>query len=104
MRNRECGHDRDERAEAPEGDYQAKEKEQMIAAVQNVHETQLYEPQGRLMPARVELNHTRVTSKFEGSNSATRRQESQHGNSSHSQPSQFGVNGKTGPFGLDRII
>src|SRR5580658_3532217 len=104
MRNRERGHDRDESAEAPEGYHQAEEKEQMIGAVQNVHQPQFHEPQGRLMPARVELNHTWIARKFESPNSAAGWQESQHGNGSHSQPSQFGVDGKTATVRLNRII
>jgi len=39
MRDGECGNDRDERAEATERDHQAKQKQQMVGAVQNVEES-----------------------------------------------------------------
>ena len=83
MRDGERGDDRDERAEAPEWDHEAPQEQQVVDAVQDVEEPQLDEPQGGLVPSRIEPDQARITGVLEGANNATGRQEPKDGD--HSQ-------------------
>src|ERR1044071_8117578 len=60
MRDRECCHHHNQRTNLPEWDHEAEKKEQMIGAVKDVEETFLDEPQSSLMPARIQVDHSRI--------------------------------------------
>ena len=76
--HREGRHDRHQRVEPPERNDQTEEEQQVIDAIQDVEETGLHEPKGRLMPPRVEPDQSRVTDKLERSHDAVRWHEAEN--------------------------
>src|SRR5258707_12313902 len=104
MGDGECGDDRNERAKAAEGDHQAKQKQKMVGAVENVEKTQIDKSQGRLAPPRIETDKTRIASEFERANSAASRQKPKNGDHSQAQARESRGNGKPGLLRLDRTL
>ncbi len=104
MRQRERRDDEHERAEAPERDDQADEKEQVVRPVEDVAEAEFDEPQGRLMPAGIEADQAHVPRILEGAHGAARRQEAHHGQRPLAQTREPRVDRELGPIGLDGVL
>src|SRR5258708_12167060 len=98
MRDGERGDNGNERAKAAEWDHQAKQKEQMIGAVENMEKTQVHEAHGRLMPARIEVYQAGIAVEFECANSASGRQKPKNGDYTKAQARKTRVDGKPGCF------
>src|SRR5258708_13670292 len=76
----------------------------MVAAVENVEETQVHEARGRLVPARVEVNEAWIAAELERANSAAGWQKPQNGDDAKAQAHKRWVNRKAGLFRPDRVL
>jgi len=70
----ECGNDRDQRPHAAKGDHQAKQKQQMVAALQDVVEAHDDEASGRMKPAGIQVHQARIAFELQGAGDAARGQ------------------------------
>src|SRR5467141_3802941 len=104
MGDGECGYDGNERAKAAEGDHQAKQKQKMVGAVENMEKTQIDKSQGRLVPPRIEADKALIAGEFERANAAAGRQKPKNGDHTQAQARESRVNGKAGLLRLDRIL
>src|SRR5712692_1747713 len=104
MRDSEGGDDGNERAKAAEGDHEAKQKEQMIGAVENMEKTKAHEAHSRLVPPWIEVHEAGIAVEFERANSAGGRQKPQNGDDAKAQARKRWVNRKAGLFRPDRVI
>src|SRR5262245_39582121 len=98
------GDNLDQRAKSAERYHQTEQEQQMVGAIENVQEAGTNEAQRGLKPARIEANESRVAFELECSNSATRRQKSQHAYDSKSQNAQTWLNRKPGSIRFDLIL
>src|SRR5262245_57665718 len=94
MRQRECGDNDDERTKTTEWNHQAKQKEQVIDAVEDVVEAVLGEAERCLVPARIQLDDAGITVHIERALGAARRKESKYHVHSFPQPRQSGTDGE----------
>ena len=94
VRQREGRHDEHQRAEPPERNHQADEKQQVVGPAEDVPEAELNEPQGGLVPARIEAHQAQVPGILEGAHGAARRQESQHRHRPQAEPREPRVDRK----------
>src|SRR5258706_13125953 len=76
----------------------------MVGAVQDVQESAFDEKQGRLMPARIQAQESRIAENFISSDFTTRGQESQDRGHARPQPRESRMNRKVGVVRADRIL
>ena len=99
MRDCKRGHDRDQRAEAPERNHQAQQEQQVVGAVEDVEESLLTKRQRRLIPARIEPDQPGIALELERARRAAGRQEPKRGDRAQPQSLEPRVDRELGAVG-----
>ena len=86
------GHHRNQRAEFPERDDQAKQEQQVVRAIEDVKEAQLDELPRGLEPPGIEVHQARIAEKFKSADGSAWRQETQRDNHARRQPAESRMN------------
>ena len=99
------GRDEDDQYPNPlKGDNQAQQEQEMVHAVENVGESELYEPKRGLVPAGIERDPSRVPGVLVEPLASIGRQEAQYGRNPHPQPFEAGQDGKIRTIRRDPVF
>ena len=104
MRDRERGDDQDEGAQAPEGDHEAQQEQQVVRPVEDVEEAEGDEPKGGLMPSRIQPDQARIAGQLEGPDRASGREEPKDGHHPQPQPPEPGMDGEPRSWRAYRVL
>src|SRR6516162_7999711 len=76
----------------------------MVGPVQDMKETQIYKPQGGLVPPWIEPDQARIAQELESTVDATRRQKLKGGHHPQGEVLDGGVDRKIRMVGLNRVL
>ena len=104
VRDRERGHDRDERAEAAERDDEQEQKQQVVGAFEDVLEAEHDEAPDRLVPARIEPHQTGIAFELVDALGHAGGQKTDRGNHRERKSFELRIDGEIRAIRLDRIF
>ena len=104
VRDGKGGDDGHEGPEPANRDGEAQEEEQVIRAAEDVGEPELHESPGRLVPARIEADESRVADPLEGAHGTPGREKPHGRGDAHTEPREGRLDREGGPIRTDVVL